>query len=123
MNWNFKNFSEKEFACQHCGKNGIEYEFVEKLQQLRDEFGKPIKINSGYRCPEHPIESAKKTTGTHCEGYAVDIAVDREDAYKLLGLALQLEFTGIGIKQKGDNRFIHLDTSKVKNPRPTIWSY
>ena len=121
--WNFKNFTEKEFACKHCGKNGMQLEFIKKLQELRDLYGKPIKISSGYRCSEHPIESAKKTTGTHCEGCAVDIAIDRKEAYELLGLALKLEFTGIGIKQKGDSRFIHLDISQTKEPRPTVWSY
>ena len=34
--WNFKNFNEEEFACQHCGEKGIKLELVEKLQHLRD---------------------------------------------------------------------------------------
>lgn len=34
-------------------------------------------------------------------------------------------FTGIGIKQHGDNRFIHLDDLREPDhaPRPTIWTY
>lgn len=120
--WNFKNFNEEEFACQHCGEKGIKLELVEKLQHLRDLYKKPIKINSGYRCAKHPIESVKKSPGTHNEGLAVDVSVERKDAYELLGLALQLEFTGIGVNQKGNGRFIHLDISKSRT-RPTIWSY
>jgi len=33
--------------------------------------------------------------------------------------------TGLGVKQHGDSRFIHLDTldSEPHRPRPTVWSY
>ena len=55
----FKNFNEEEFACQHWRK-GIKLELVEKLQHLRDLYKKPIRVNSGYRCAKHPIESVKK---------------------------------------------------------------
>lgn len=123
MSWNFKNFREEEFACQHCGEKGIKLELVEKLQELRDRYNKPIRVTSGYRCRKHPIEAVKDIPGSHNEGYAVDIACDRENAYEILGLALQLKFTGIGVNQKGNARFLHLDISKDKKPRPTVWSY
>ena len=122
MSWNFSNFSKKEFVCQHCGKEGIKIDFVKKLQILRDIYGKPIKISSAYRCPKHPIEASKKSPGSHTEGTAVDILVDRKDAYELLNLAFQLKFKGIGVNQKGSKRFIHLDESETK-VRPTVWSY
>ena len=51
--------------------------------------------------------------------------MSREDALKLLELAIKLGFTGFGINQKGSSRFIHLDTleNSSARPRPTIWSY
>jgi uncharacterized protein YcbK (DUF882 family) len=97
-------------------------EFMSKLQQLRNAYGKPMAITSGYRCPEHPIEVKKVTPGAHSSGLACDVAVQGNDAYHLLKLAFGLEFTGIGVQQKGGGRFIHLDTMRSP-PRPNVWSY
>jgi len=85
-------------------------------------YGKPMKVSSGYRDPSHPIEAKKASPGFHTTGRAVDIAVSGADAVKLLTLALQVGFTGIGVQQKGGGRFIHLD-DVVSLTRPNIWSY
>ena len=103
----------------------MDLNFVEKIQDLRTAFGKPLTISSGYRDPEHPIEARKAKPGAHASGRAVDIAIHGEDAFDLLTLALESgEFTGIGINQKGEfnQRFIHLDDLENER-RPTIWSY
>ena len=100
-------------------------DFIDKLNDLRLAFGKPMRITSGFRDVTHPIEAKKKTSGAHTTGQAADIAISREDAFHLLSLALSKGFTGIGIQQKGSGRFIHLDTlqNTEERPRPTIWSY
>lgn len=97
-------------------------EFMAKLQALRTAYGKPMRITSGFRCAEHPIEAKKAQPGAHASGCACDVGVEGADAHRLLTLALQLGFSGIGVQQKGGGRFIHLDilTSGV---RPTVWSY
>jgi zinc D-Ala-D-Ala carboxypeptidase len=123
VDWSkIKNFTLAEFNCSHCGKNEMKQEFMDKLQALRIEYGKPMRITSGYRCPQHPIEAKKAAPGAHASGCACDIGVDGADAYRLLGLALKAGFTGIGVQQKGTGRFIHLDTLK-SGLRPTVWSY
>ena len=121
----FENFSAGEFTCQHCGSEGIELDFVHKIQNLRSIYGRGMTISSGYRCPEHPIEARKAEPGAHASGRAVDIAVAGADALLVLQLALESgNFTGVGIAQKGDfgSRFIHLDDLDNER-RPTIWSY
>lgn len=126
INWNsYANFNREEFACQHCGAEGIDERLVRKLQELRGRYGKPMVVTSGYRCPDHPAERRKSAPGTHVLGLAADIAVDRGDAYQLLKLALELGFKGIGLQQKGVGRFIHLDIAPATSDhiRPTIWSY
>ncbi len=67
----------------------------------------------------------KKEPGAHASGYACDIGVRGADALQIIGIALQLGFTGIGVNQKGSGRFIHLDilNGTPQRPRPTIWSY
>ena len=43
------------------------------LQPLRDNWGKPLHINSGYRCPELNKAVGGSTTSAHRYGYAADI--------------------------------------------------
>ena len=48
------------------------------LQPVRDHFGKPIKISSGYRSPElnsSPAVGGSKTSD-HCKGMAVDFEIE-----------------------------------------------
>ena len=123
MDWSkYPNFTEAEFKCKHCGKVEMSPVFMAKLQQLRNAYGKPMIVSSGYRCPDHPTEAAKTKPGAHASGQACDVAVSGNDAYALLKLALAFEFTGIGVNQKGDSRFLHLDTLR-ESPRPNVWSY
>jgi zinc D-Ala-D-Ala carboxypeptidase len=123
MDWGrYPNFKESEFACRHCGQTKMDPDFMHRLQVLRDRFKKPMTITSGYRCPQHPIEAAKSAPGPHSTGKAADIAVQGADAHRLLSISLELNFAGIGVQQKGDKRFLHLDTV-TEGQRPTIWSY
>ena len=123
MSW--ENFTEEEFSCKHCGKNGISHDLIDKLQLLRNELGFPFIISSGYRCEEHPIEAKKNVPGTHAQGIAADIKVRGDKALQIVSKAKEFGFTGIGVNQKGSGRFIHLDISEgsENRPRPHIWSY
>ena len=123
MDWNnYPNFKASEFACKHCGEVKMDVAFMDKLQTLRTRYGKSIIITSGYRCKSHPVEAKKATSGAHTKGKAADLAVNGQDAYKVLKIAFDLGFTGIGVNQKGQGRFIHLDTVEGA-PRPNVWSY
>jgi zinc D-Ala-D-Ala carboxypeptidase len=124
MNWtDYPNFSEAEFRCKHSGKVSMSPVFMRRLQHLRDVYGKPMLITSGFRDATHPIEAKKAKPGPHNTGQAADVAVQGEDARRLIQLAITLGFTGIGVQQKGGGRFIHLDDLGQGWPRPTIWSY
>lgn len=125
MNWDdYPNFSESEFRCRHTGKCEMRPEFMERLQRLRLAYGKPMKITSGFRDRSHPVEARKVATGAHTLGRACDVAVTGADAIRLLVLAVEFGFTGIGVQQKGEGRFIHLDDVPGNQlPRPAIWSY
>ncbi len=123
MDWSaYKHFRRDEFSCRcGCGKSDMQPLFMGRLQALRMIWGKPMIITSGYRCANHPSEriKAQPGTGTHSQGIAADIGISGPDAVSLLRLALDANFTGIGIQQKGNGRFIHLDIRE----HPTIWSY
>lgn len=119
----WRYFKLAEFKCRHCEQNMIQPGFVDKLDRLRATVGFPLRVSSGYRCPLH--NQAVSTTGPdgpHTTGQAADLRVDRERAMIVVREALRMGFTGVGVKQHGANRFIHLDT--LTGPgRPTIWSY
>lgn len=126
VKWIWLNFTEKEMSCHHCGKQDMDVVFMNKLQQLRQLYNKPLIISSAYRCPEYNKQvSSSGLTGPHTTGKAVDIIISGKAAYTLLNLIVELGFTGIGFNQKGlvNKRFIHIDTIEDELIRPNLWSY
>ena len=124
MSWQY--FKREEFACPHCGDNRMEDCFIDSLDHLRAEYGLPLVVNSGYRCPVHNQEvSTTGPNGPHTTGRAVDFKIDRGNAFTLLVLAVRSgKFNGIGVNQYGASRFLHLDAlDPVTHPRPNLWSY
>lgn len=124
--WRWPNFRPGEFRCRHTGLYLLVPSFLDALQALRTRCGLPFVITSGYRHPEHPVEAAKSRPGAHATGRAVDIALSGEGAYRLITFAPGHGFTGIGVAQKGDHRFVHLDdlgAAEFHASRPTVWSY
>ena len=124
--WRWKNFSENEIRCKCCGASVIVPEFLDKLQALREEYARPMKITSWYRCSKHNAAvSSTGLDGPHTTACAVDIACSGRNAFDLVHLAVVYGFTGIGVNQKGphDKRFIHLDTLRNGLGFPRIWSY
>jgi len=119
-----KYFTEYETGCKcgTCGrKQGMSDEILEKADRLREMCGFGLPMSSGFRCKAHP----KNPGGPHGTGNAFDILIGHERAYIVLKNAMRLNFKGIGIKQKGTARFIHLDDCEATElrPRPHIWSY
>ncbi|MCD7931386.1 MAG: D-Ala-D-Ala carboxypeptidase family metallohydrolase [Tannerellaceae bacterium] len=93
------NFSLDEFT--HSGtaqRYGIENEpdkdeienlrrlCVSVLQPLREKYGKPLYINSGYRCPELNKIVGGVATSQHVYGEAADVRCD--NSRKLLATLL-----------------------------------
>ena len=119
------HFSRKELACSFTNSCAMELETMERLEALREEFGQPMYLSSAYRDPKlHPLERTKPNgPGYHGQGKAVDVLIHGLDAIRLLKLAIQHGFNGIGINQRNDfsQRFIHLDTRSPE--KSAIWSY
>jgi zinc D-Ala-D-Ala carboxypeptidase len=113
------HFKLSEFACPCCGKNGINPDIIPLLEKIREDFGKPIVINSGFRCKAHNTAVGGTSKSAHLTGEAVDIqAVNGADRFRLIQIALAKGITRIGIA----NGFIHMDISKTL-PQNTIWLY
>lgn len=117
----YPNFSASEFACKHTGQNDMTHEFMEVLQRVRADFGRPMKITSGYRHWTHPVEARKgHTTGEHTRGTCCDVAcTDGRERFDLVTLALKHGITRIGIAKN----FVHLGIGGPGLPVRVIWEY
>lgn len=107
------NFKVKEFDCK-CGKyckvTVVHPELVEKLQKLRNHFGKPVIINSGYRCAPHNRNVGGAAASQHLFGKAADIVVKGVSPEEVARVASSIGFTGIGVY----NTFTHVDIRAKK---------
>ena len=113
-----KYFEESEFS----EFDKMDPVLLAMLDDLREEYGYPIKLTSTYRSPDHPIEAKKSKPGEHAYGAAVDIAcVGGEATFKLVKAAIEVGFTRIGISRK--NNFVHVGIGYPGAPETTIWTY
>ena len=144
--FDFANFDKKvtdfvsvnEVQCSHCG-NGIIYEpTLELFMEMRRLLGKPIPINSWYRCETYQQQLLKTNPNAaknspHTTGAAMDLGIPKgETAASMEKLAeraaanLGLPKPRIGRKQYKDS-FIHIDLVFMlydpywKNPAPNAW--
>ena len=79
-----KNFRIQEFVCRcGCGmppeaRQNIEALVANVLDPLREAYGKPIYVNSGYRCEKHNAAVGGVPKSQHMLGQAADISVKSE---------------------------------------------
>lgn len=122
MDWSkYPNFSKSEFDCKHTGLNEMRPEFMDVLQSIRTEYGKPMTVTSGYRHPSHPVEAKKgHSNGEHTKGACADVACNNgADRYRLIVIALKHGITRIGIAKT----FLHLGIGGDGLPNNVIWEY
>jgi uncharacterized protein YcbK (DUF882 family) len=121
------NFYSDEFSCP-CNKcdNDIQYiaqELVDKLQKIRDKYGKSIKVTSGYRCPSHNLEVGGVPASSHMAGIAADISpslITLDDLDTVYELCYN-EFNNIGDGRS--KKFIHVDIRPSKQNGKRHWIY
>ena len=90
----------------------------EVLDPLREAWGGPIRVNSGYRCPELNEAVGGTPTSQHQRGEAADITVGSRSANRrLLALIKRLDLpVDQCIDEKGC-RWIHVSHRKGRNRR------
>lgn len=91
----------------------IHKELLDRLNDLRELLDRPIRINSGYRTPEHNAAVGGATQSKHLEGMAADIVVDSMTPDALAVQAEAMGFRGIGIYRN----FVHVDVRET----PAKW--
>lgn len=78
------------------------------LYPLREWYGKPIYVNSGYRCPELNKAVGGVDNSFHLRGYACDIDMgDKNDNQPIFDyIKDNLPFTELG--WEGNGRWVHV---------------
>lgn len=113
-----ENFSISEFDCPCCQTNFMQDSFISALQVARDYLGRPIHINSGFRCPVHNGRVGGVSESSHMAGLASDLHCNHSQSrYLLIGSLLRAGFNRIGIYKY----FIHVDRDPTKPPG-VIWA-
>lgn len=120
---NLKYFNVSEFDSPDEKGSGINMcpEFLKLLDVVREKFGKPMKINSGYRTSEHndKIGGVKNSSHAKIPCKAVDVSISASaDRWKFIKICYELGITRIGI----GNTFVHIDCDTEK-PGKLMWDY
>jgi len=92
-----------------------------QLQILRNEIGKPITINSGYRSPSHNKSIGGVKNSQHVLGKAADIVVEGIESDDL-ALIIEVLINNGEMLQGGlgiYNTFVHYDIRKTR----ARWDY
>ena len=116
-----KNFKIEEFECKGgcempCDVYDNIIKLASQLQFLRDYTGRPITINSAYRCPEHNAKIGGSKTSQHLLGKAADITIQSlkpAEVYKLIEELIDMGHMlqgGLGLY----DTFVHYDIRKKK---------
>lgn len=114
-----KNFSVLEFSCHGhgcCSTVMIDADLVDYLQRIRDHFGGPVNITSGYRCPAHNKSVGGTTASRHAKGQAADIVVEGVAPAEVAKYAESIGVKGVGLYETDkDGHFTHIDTRGTKS--------
>lgn len=108
-----KHYAVKEFAC----KDGSQIVFVDSylvaiLDILRNQVGKPVHINSGYRTPARNKAVGGAKYSYHMRGMAADIRVDGMTAKEIAKKLDKIIPDSCGIIVY--NTWVHIDTRTTK---------
>lgn len=115
--WEWKNFTPQEIACQGDGSILIDDHSMDALQRLRDEWGRPMRINSAYRSEAHNKAIGGEPNSQHLLGKAFDVdtsALSENERAAFIHLARGHGFLGNGLYDS----FTHIDTGPDRT-----WDY
>ena len=116
-----KYFSYKEFDSPDSKGSGelMDLEFLSMLDAARKIYGKPMRINSGYRTESHNKKIGGVSKSSHLKGLAADISCkSSSDRFEMLQAFIKVGFKRIGVA----GSFIHVDNDSSKS-NGLIWTY
>ena len=134
-NFDWKEFTKSDTASRlHINNEIVDFEVRDNikalvdnlLQPLRDVWGGPLFINSGFRCKELNERVGGVETSQHCKGMAADVACTDPLALARLVKKMRLDFdqmiiypdfVHLSYRDDGENRNQLLYAKKYKGPK------
>jgi uncharacterized protein YcbK (DUF882 family) len=107
-----KHFNRSEFGCKcsypDCEDIAVDVALVTVLEDVREHFGKPVTINSSYRCEPHNRDEGGAKHSQHRLGIAADIVVKNIHPHKVYEYLNSKHPDQYGMGKY--NTFTHVDT-------------
>ncbi len=117
------HFSTVEFDCRCglCAQQSISMKLIDKLEDVREKYGAPITVTSGFRCQAYQSKLRKTLPpgntaigrSAHEDSIAADITGSELPALRAI---CEDNFSAVGVADK----FIHVDMRVDKVRR---WTY
>ena len=89
------HFKLREFQCRCCAAVKLSPELLSMLEFMRGEWGGPLVLTSGYRCPSHNRAVGGVERSLHTRGEAADISAIARDQPRLREIARLAGFAEI----------------------------
>lgn len=109
-----EHFHIGEFHCKGtqcgCWETLHDASLSAYLQLIRNHFGKPVYITSGYRCGKHNAAIGGSANSLHIQGRAADFTIPEVDPGEIAAFAESIGVLGIGLYED----FVHIDTRSKK---------
>ena len=107
-----ENFRSTEFACKcgRCKTALVDDVLVAQLQAIRNHFGKPVNITSGYRCAAHNKAVGGDPNSSHMQGMAADVVVTGVKPGEVAKFAESMGVVRVGLYDS----FVHIGSGDVK---------
>lgn len=114
------SFRVREFGCKGSDVVLLDEELVVLLQCIREHFGKPLHITSGYRTAAHNAAVGGSKSSQHLLGRAADIQVAGVSVEDVAAYAESLlpGWGGVGrypVKAGRTKGWVHVDTRPNKS--------
>jgi len=113
-----EHFKSWELACPCCGVNDCTQALVDALEAFRAVVGKPVVVDSAYRCPKHNAAEKGATHSQHMLGQAADVRVAGMSAAQLEVIARTIAAIH-GIGRADHQGYLHVDVRED----PAKWCY
>ncbi len=110
------SFRVREFACKGSDVVLIDDELVVLLQCIREHFGKPVHITSGYRTAVHNAAVGGSKSSQHLLGRAADFYVEGVDVATVAAYAETL------LPSRGRHRAVP-EGCKAPHPQDRLGAY
>jgi hypothetical protein len=121
-NFNPRTDTRLRCTCGHpcCDQRSIDQDSLDKVQLVREDYGAPMVITSGGRCPNHPDELKRSKPGDHQKCTTVDVRYKTVlQRNKLMVLAGRHGATRVAFGRG----FVHMSWSPTADKSVPTWKY